>query len=381
MRDVRGALILVTTLVLFAGAPARADYYDGLRAFDAGNIDAAISEWRSAALQGDVLAQKRLGDIYVQGRNVRQDFIEAHMWYNLGAVNPLTYISDPSGRPPQEARKARDDARDARNRLQALMTADDIDTARRRLVRVFESGGPQMLYILGGLYQRGAGVPQNSVEAYRYFIIAAALGVDEAIRARDILAANLKPEQVAAAQRAAKDWQPPPSPFEDGGSAGGGYTSAPLQPKLIQHALRALNLYSGPVDGALGAGSQAGIRAFQRQIGVKPTGKLSLADAVRLVEAAAQDGDAVSQNTLGSLYAEGIGKPRDARAARQWFEASARQGFASAEFNLGVVYRDGLGVTRDRDRARDYFRRARDGGHPAAGRALRELERTAAVTP
>ncbi|NWH09484.1 MAG: SEL1-like repeat protein [Alphaproteobacteria bacterium] len=380
-RNWAARLAVVGTLALasmVAGPPVRADYYDGLRAFDGGNIQGAIAEWRSAGVRGDVLSQKRLGDVYAQGRVVLQDFVEAHMWYNLAAVNLLQNSLDERGRPVPEARKARDDARDARNRLQSIMTADDIDRARRKFVRVYEAGEPESQYILGGLYQRGAGVPQNSVEAYRYFVIASALGVQEALRARDILAANLKPEQVAAAQKAAKEWRKPLSPFEDeigtGGRPGGGQLVAGIDNRSLQHALRALGLYGGAIDGEIGPGSRRAIERFQRRLGASETGRLTMEQAVQLIRRAATDeDDRASQNTLGSLYAQGIGVERDSGLARRWFEASAAQGFPSANYNLGLMYRDGFGVERDRDRAIRYFRRALQGGHPLAARALRDL--------
>jgi TPR repeat protein len=39
-----------------------------------------------AAAQGDTLAFAKLALMYAQGRGVLQDFIQAHMWYNLSAA-------------------------------------------------------------------------------------------------------------------------------------------------------------------------------------------------------------------------------------------------------------------------------------------------------
>ena len=60
-------------------------YQDGVgdvpRAFEA-----AASWYRKAADQGHVLAQSDLGTVYAKGQGVPQDYVSAHMWYNLGAA-------------------------------------------------------------------------------------------------------------------------------------------------------------------------------------------------------------------------------------------------------------------------------------------------------
>jgi TPR repeat protein len=46
----------------------------------------ALFWFSRAAEQGNVQAFAKLGWMYAQGRGVLQDFIQAHMWYNLAAV-------------------------------------------------------------------------------------------------------------------------------------------------------------------------------------------------------------------------------------------------------------------------------------------------------
>ena len=36
--------------------------------------------------QGDALAQSSLGEMYETGQGVTQDFVRAHMWYNVAAA-------------------------------------------------------------------------------------------------------------------------------------------------------------------------------------------------------------------------------------------------------------------------------------------------------
>jgi uncharacterized protein len=117
---------------------------------------AAAANWYSkAAEQGDAIAQERLGFQYANGLGVTQDLAAAASWY----------------------RKAAD---------QGYATAQAS---------------------LGLMYIFGNGVPQDYVTAYMWFNLAAAKGNRDAIRDRDRIAAQMTPEQIAAAQNLAREWK------------------------------------------------------------------------------------------------------------------------------------------------------------------------------
>jgi hypothetical protein len=59
---------------------------------------------------------------------------------------------------------------------------------------------------LGMMYSTGRNVPVDYVTAHKWFNLAAANGNKEAIRLRREIAAEMTPDQIAAAQRAARDW-------------------------------------------------------------------------------------------------------------------------------------------------------------------------------
>ena len=50
-----------------------------------------ISRWLcgiyGAANQGNDLAQQKLGLLYERGDGVQKDYVQAYMWYKLGAAN------------------------------------------------------------------------------------------------------------------------------------------------------------------------------------------------------------------------------------------------------------------------------------------------------
>ena len=70
---------------LIVGLPVWADYTTGQRAWDAGHLEEALTQWRAAADAGDRRAMLALGQRYRQGLGVLQDYVEAHVWFNLAA--------------------------------------------------------------------------------------------------------------------------------------------------------------------------------------------------------------------------------------------------------------------------------------------------------
>ena len=71
------------------------------------------------------------------------------------------------------------------------------------------------------------------------------------------------------------------------------------------------------------------------------------AEAVRWYRLAAEQSDAGAQHSLGSLYANGEGVPQDEAEAVRWYRLAAEQGYAGAQFNLGLSYGQGRGVPQD----------------------------------
>ena len=76
---------LLVSILVVAVQPVRADFEAGQRAWDAGHLDEALTQWRAAADAGDRRAMLALGQRYLQGLGVLQDYVEAHMWFNLAA--------------------------------------------------------------------------------------------------------------------------------------------------------------------------------------------------------------------------------------------------------------------------------------------------------
>ncbi len=60
-------------------------YQEGCDAYERGDYETALKEFRPLADQGDPLAQATLGLMYAEGEGVAQDYQEAVRWYRLAA--------------------------------------------------------------------------------------------------------------------------------------------------------------------------------------------------------------------------------------------------------------------------------------------------------
>jgi uncharacterized protein len=99
--------------------------------------------------------------------------------------------------------------------------------------------------------------------------------------------------------------------------------------------------------------AEAGDVSAQSNLGWLYDGMISdrLAESAKWYRRAAEQGDATSQNNLGSKYLLGRGVLKDYGEALLWFRKSAKQGFAPAQGHLCLMYADGLGTPVDNVKA------------------------------
>ena len=89
----------------------------------------------------------------------------------------------------------------------------DFEAAAKLLAEDAQQGSFNARIELGEMYEKGQGVPQDFVQAHFWFNVAGATSVDEGSRrraneARDRIAQHMTREQIADAQRLARDWRP-----------------------------------------------------------------------------------------------------------------------------------------------------------------------------
>lgn len=99
------------------------------------------------------------------------------------------------------------------------------------------------------------------------------------------------------------------------------------------------------------------------------------AEAVRLLQQQALNGNAAAETRLASLYSQGRGVEQSYDRALLWYRRAAKRRFADAQYNLGSMYLLGEGVLQSDSKARDWYAKAAAQGHEAAANNLANLKR------
>ena len=97
---------------------------------------------------------------------------------------------------------------------------------------------------------------------------------------------------------------------------------------------------------------------FVLALAVIPVGVDAQVTELAQLRALAEQGDAVAQNNLGLMYANGRGVPEDDAEAVRWFRMAAEQGNPDAQNDLGIMYTNGRGVPEDDAKAVRWYRLA-----------------------
>ena len=151
----RGAVWTALLCVGLVASTQAADLEIGLEAYERGDYEAALREFRPLAEQGNAVAQFHLGVMYEYGRGAEWNPLEAVTWYRKAALG-------------------------GHRKAQAQ---------------------------LGTFYLRGHVVGKNDVEAYAWLDNAALQGDRNAARARDELAESLAPDVVARGKERSRQYR------------------------------------------------------------------------------------------------------------------------------------------------------------------------------
>jgi TPR repeat protein len=196
MRNYVNAMLRAALIVLalaFSAAPVSAGKWeDGIAAHSRGDYAEAVRLWRTLAEQGNVWAQNGLGWMYKNGEGVPQDYAEAVKWYRMAAE--------------QGFELAQSNLADMYAKHEGgLWDRVEMEKWYRRAA---EQGYDEAQLDLGNMYKNGEGVPQDYVLSYMWLNLAAAQGNEVAKATRDSVAESMTREQIAEAQRLAREWKP-----------------------------------------------------------------------------------------------------------------------------------------------------------------------------
>jgi hypothetical protein len=181
--------LLVVVSLLFASAAWAGDVEDGLRASLNNDYPVALAKFRLAAAQGNASAQFNLGFMFNRGRGVAQDYVEAVRWYRLAAAQGDVQAQDLLGTMFERGQGV------AQDYVEAV-----------RWYRLAAAQGDLLAQLkLGFMFDEGKGVAQDFTRAHMWFNLAAVSGDKEAVKNRDLTAARMTPQQIAQAQKLARE--------------------------------------------------------------------------------------------------------------------------------------------------------------------------------
>jgi len=95
----------------------------------------------------------------------------------------------------------------------AAYRSNDYATAFAKFTKAAEAGNADAQGRLASMYAVVHGVPQDFVQAYKWFNIAASTDTDKeerdrSVRSRDLVSGKMTPNQIAEAHRLAREWKP-----------------------------------------------------------------------------------------------------------------------------------------------------------------------------
>ena len=188
MKKILLAIVLALTMMSAIWAD---DLGDGLAAYAKKNYAVAIAKFRLSAAQGNALAQFNLGVIYHFGKGVVQDYAEAVKWYKLSAAQGHASAPYNLGVMYYDGQGVVQDYAEA-VKWYKLAAAQGFAIAQSNL---------------GVMYEIGKGVVQDYTRAHMWFSLASAVGNKNAVKGRDLVAAKMTPQQIAEAQKLARECQ------------------------------------------------------------------------------------------------------------------------------------------------------------------------------
>jgi cell division septation protein DedD len=159
----RKRLVTAAGLIALAMAsPALADVKAGVDAWERGEFDKAVAEWRDPAASGDADAQFNLGQAYKLGRGVPMDLKLAESWYKKAADKGHVQAADNYGL--------------------VLFQDNRRDEAMPYIRASSARGEPRAQYVLGTAMFNGDIADKDWVRAYALMTRASAQGLPQASR-------------------------------------------------------------------------------------------------------------------------------------------------------------------------------------------------------
>jgi TPR repeat protein len=197
------------------------------------NYSEELERYRKDADQDDREAQNELGVMYSDGQSLPQDYAEAVKWFRKSAENDYAIAQYNLGLMYNNGHGVEQDYAEAVKWYRKSADQGYAD-AQYALGLIYERGQPgesmslwlrllrfprQLVWSLPPawsswlvlstlMYKKDRTVPQDYVEAHKWLNLAAAQGNKDAEKERNQIARFMTPDQIAKAQRLAREWKP-----------------------------------------------------------------------------------------------------------------------------------------------------------------------------
>ena len=314
------------------------------------DLEKAASWYRTAAEDGEPIAQYRLAVCYDRGEGVGADPKEAVTWYRRAAEQGHTW---------------------AQCKLAyCLDVGRGIDASVSEAVKYYrmaaESGNASAQYNLGACYQHGRGVDVDMKAAVSWYRNAAGQGdVDAQTALGDCYRDG---SGVAKSITEALRW------YTKAGDAGHARALANAGICLVKSRefRKAVKNLRKAADAGDALGQYHLALCLENGDGVWRKDKKK---SFELVTKSAEQGYAEAQASLAHQYSLGHGTERNLEKSIFWARKAALQGHAAAQHSLGYAYEFGEGAERNEGEALKWYRRAAAQGHGDAREKVEELAR------
>ena len=203
-----------------------------------------------------------------------------------------------------------------------------------------ERGDVSAQFNLGWIYDNGEGIPQDYVEAAKWYQMAAEQG--------NALAQYMLGEMYLTGKGV----------LQDDDEAFKWYRMAAEQEDVEALKWFRMAAEQGDTSAQYNLG-----RIYDNGEGVPQ----DYVEAVKWYRMAAERGHIWAQDWLGWIYKDGReGVPQDYAEAVKWYRMAAEQGHASAQYSLGKMYHSGEGIPQDYEEVVKWYRMAAEQGHASA---------------
>lgn len=153
--------LLLTMILAGYCSSSLAGWEESWTAYERGDFELAVTEWKKLAEQGDKNAQINVGYAYYSGVGVQKDLEQALRWYLMAAEQGDSHAQLNAGV----------------LYLQRQGVQQNSEEALKWLRLAAEQGEPKAMFNLGAIYANGeGGVQQNYPEAIKWFERAAEEG-------------------------------------------------------------------------------------------------------------------------------------------------------------------------------------------------------------